>query len=835
MHVRRKTVVAFAALSLAICSCRGGRAADGLDRLRRLFLSPPKTARPWVYWFWLNGNITREGITLDLEAMARVGIGGALIMEVDQGVPAGPVKFASAEWRKLFRHVCKEAARLGLKINMNNDAGWCGSGGPWIPPELAMQRIVWSETVVEGPKRDAKIQLAQPPTTANYYRDVAVLAVPRPAKHATLPGYQAKSFAGPTGTLPAQAAYREPPADAVIAARAIVNVTDRLQPDGTLVWDVPAGTWLILRFGHTPTGKENHPAPASGRGLECDKLSVRALSHHFDNFIKKLIDDVGPLVGESFIATHIDSWEVGAQNWTPGLDEYFRLRHGYDLVPWLPVLSGRIVGSREQSERFLWDLRETVSELVVSHYAGQMGTLARKNRLRFTLEGYTTCPCDELRYAGRADEPMGEFWSWSKYGHAFSCTAMASAAHIYGKGIVGAEAFTASDKERWLGHPGNIKELGDWAFCEGINRFVIHRYALQPWRDRRPGMGMGPWGLHYERTQTWWEQSRKWHEYLSRCQFMLRQGQFVADICMLAPEGAPQTLAGQQAFHGPNGQPADRPGHNFDVCPAAALAQMRVRDGKLFVPAGGMSYRVLVLPKLDTMSPQLLAKLAELVEAGATVIGAPPRKSPSLSGYPQCDEQVRRLATKLFGSLQPPDQITVRRYGLGRVVWGGPLTDWYKPAQATDREPAITQANWIWYDEGDPQRAVPPQTRYFFCTFRLPHDFCVQAAKLTITADNQFTCWLNGRPVGSGNDYQRLYSFGVTALLRPGENVLAVAATNVTANPNPAALIAALELRLPDGLKKVLVTDASWLAARSEPPGWPVPERPARGQLWRPV
>ena len=182
---------------------------------------------------------------------------------------------------------------------------------------------------------------------------------------------------------------------------------------------------------------------------------------------------------------------------------------------------------------------------------------------------------------------------------------MASAAHIYGKPILGAEAFTATDKEKWLGHPGGIKALGDWAFCEGINRFVFHRYALQPWRDVKPGMSMGPWGLHYERTETWWEQSRAWHEYLARCQFLLQQGQFVADVCYLEPEASPYR------FHAPPtpGNPPHRPAYNFDGCtPEVLLSRMKVKGGRLVLPSG-MSYRVLVLPDVETMTPKLLRKV----------------------------------------------------------------------------------------------------------------------------------------------------------------------------------------------------------------------------------
>ncbi len=229
-----------------------------------------------------------------------------------------------------------------------------------------------------------------------------------------------------------------------------------------------------------------------------------------------------------------------------------------------------------------------------------------------------------MTYAGQADEPMSEFWSWDKFGAAYSCTEMASAAHVYGKRILGAEAFTATDAEKWQSHPGNIKDLGDWAFCEGINRFVFHRYALQPWRDVRPGMSMGPWGLHYERTQTWWEQLRPWHEYLARCQFLLQQGQYVADVCYLQPEGAPRRFtppadAMQAAFY--------RSGYDFDGCtPQVVMERMTVKDGRIVLP-DGMSYRALVLPQAETMTPALLRRIKELAEAGATVVAPRGRRS----------------------------------------------------------------------------------------------------------------------------------------------------------------------------------------------------------------
>lgn len=647
-----KTGVRSALASLLLLgSLAAGFAADPLESG---FAQPPPDARPWVYWFWLNGNISSNGITADLEAMQRAGIGGVLIMEVDQGAPVGPVDFMGTSWRALFQHVVAEARRLGLAVNMNNDAGWNGSGGPWIKPELSMQKIVWTETNVAGPLRFAAT-LPQPETVAGFYRDITVVAFPTPGPF-RIPGLRPKAMfdIGYVGGIPRD----QIPAEMVIDRARILTLAPQMDAAGRLAWEVPSGRWTILRLGHTSTGVENAPAPKTGRGLECDKLSRAGIEANFAGMMAQLAADNGLKPGGDglgLVATHIDSWENGSQNWTAQMREEFQKRRGYDLFPFLPVITGRVVDSLEVSERFLWDLRQTVSELVVENYAGHMRELARAHGLRFTVEAYG-CPCDSIPYGGQADEPMGEFWSPS--GAMETCKGMAGCSHVYGKPITGAEAFTAGDQERWREYPAAIKALGDRAFCEGINRFVFHRYALQPWPgDRRPGMMMGPWGQHYERTETWWDQTPAWHQYLARCQFLLRQGRFAADICYLQAETPPQGLGDHP-----------RLGYDWDECGAeVVLTRMTVKDGRLVLP-DGMSYRVLALPSSKTMTPGLLRKIKELVEAGATVIGAPPQHSPSLAGYPQCDAEVKALAAQIWGDCDGT-KVTERPFGQGRVVW----------------------------------------------------------------------------------------------------------------------------------------------------------------------
>ncbi len=786
--------------------------AQQVGDLAKNFASPPPAARPWVYWFPLDGNITSNGITADLEAMARAGIGGVLYMETEQGTPRGPAAFGGHEWRDLIKFATKEANRLGLEINMNNDAGWCGSGGPWITPELSMQKIIWSETAATGPTNFAAV-LAQPKANKDFYQDIAVFAFPTPEKKVSIAQLSGKS-AATKEEIPLRATFTEPPKEAVTPRDKILNLTDKLGADGKLAWDVPAGKWTILRVGHTTTGKDNHPAPMDGRGLECDKLSKEAADAHFNGLMQKLIDDNGPLAGKTLVSTHIDSWEVGSQNWTPKFREDFKRLRGYDPMPFLPVIAGIVVDSLEISERFLWDVRMTVNDLLMENYAGEFRRLANKNGLRLSIEAYDGSPTDDLTYGGQADEPMAEFWSWSKFGAAYSCTEMSSSAHVYGKKILGAESFTASNSEKWQGHPAMIKELGDWAFCEGINRFVFHRYALQPWTNRPPGVSMGPWGLHYERTQTWWEQSKAWHEYLARCQYLLQQGLFVADLCFLVPENSPQR------FKSPVKGSLERPGYNFDGCPPeVVLTRMSVKDGRIVLP-DGMSYRMLVLPQTEMMSPKLLGKIKELIEAGATVVGVPPAKSPGLGNYPQCDDEVKKLANEIWGEVKSSNAGSpiIRALGKGRVIW----TDELMPQKTIAREAApvagLTNAKWIWLKEGNPAASAPPGHRYFRRVFEAKGP--VATATLTMSVDNVYECWINGKRVCDSDNFKEAKTVSVAKLLKPGKNIIAVLAENTDTTPNPAGLIAVLKIKYSDGKSEDIASDATWEASKSKDGEW---------------
>src|SRR5579872_3524956 len=812
--------------------------AGAQEDIQRDFRNPPQDARPMTWWHWMNGNVTKEGITADLEAMKRIGLGGAQIFNVAQGEPAGPVKFMSPEWRAITQHAISEEHRLGLKLAIHNCAGWSESGGPWVTPDQSMQKVVWTETYVRGGR--VQQSLPQPETVRGTYHDVAVLAFP------TLPGDgEAAGQAGATVTtsvagvdgqsllrgdgpvslpVPAgrpqfvQVAFRQPvtcgslriacrgrdvpaagrvevsddgqrwrtvanlppfparggsaaiasfpattahifrvtmtradraarrlaltgigfgsmrmdqiaarigmvpnarltftkgdwPADMTIRRDRIVDLTARMQPDGRLDWTAPAGDWTVIRFGHTSTGQQNAPAPDSGRGLECDKMNRAAVEAHFAGMMEKVIADAGPLAGQSLKFVLADSWEAGTQNWTPAFRDEFKKRMGYDLTPWLPAFTGRVVGSLDESERVLWDFRRVIADLIAENHYGLLRDLCARHGMQLTAEapgiGMPTI-ADEIQCKGRTDMPMGEFWL---DGHNDSKEA-ATSAHVYGKRRASAESFTAVTRDaKWTKAPYDHKAIGDLNFCRGINLFVFHRYAMQPWLDKFPGMTMGPWGTNFERTNTWWDQSRAWMQYLSRCQALLQDGKFVADACYYYGEGAPNTITTERAAL----TPPLPDSYDFDCCDTGVLmTRMKVATAPVVLAGGtlakpgeivlpdGMSYRVLVLPNTDRMTLPVLRKVAELVEAGATVVGPKPQRAPSLSGYPHADDEIQQLAGRVWGAVDGTTDFE-HAYGKGKVIWGRPMEQILKGAGAPPdvQTPDDSRIVWIHRQIGD--------------------------------------------------------------------------------------------------------------------------------------
>ncbi len=674
-----------------------------ITSLKAGFLHPPDSARPGVYWYFMDGNLSGEAMTADLEAMKAAGIGSLVFLEVNVGVPRGPVDFLSDEWQELFKHAIREAERLGIEITLGVGPGWTGSGGPWVAPEQSMQHLVSSAVQVTGGSTKT-IRLPKPAPKKpyfgegvftpelkkqweNFYEDVAVLAFPTPAGKHTLPDIDEKalyyrapytSVPGVKQYLPSFAEYQELPKAAVIQKSSIIDLTDQLQPNGNLTWEVPAGNWTVMRFGRRNNGAVTRPAPFPGLGFEADKFDTVALNAHLENYTGKLLRKIGDLDTASaggLKMLHMDSWEMGSQNWTSRFREEFTKRRGYDPMPFYPVYAGSIVESIEVSERFLWDLRLTAQELVLAYHAGHLKKYSHRHGFGLSIEPYDMNPNADLALGAVADVPMCEFWSKGYgYSSSFSCIEATSIAHVNGISRVAAEAFTAESTEAWQQYPGSMKDQGDWAFATGINRLVYHTFAHKPLGEQyRPGMTMGPYGVHWDRGQTWWPMVSDYHRYVSRCQYVLQQGRTVADILYLTPEGAPHAFRPPASAMGGDEFMPDRKGYNFDGCAPDQLYKASVKDHQIIFP-GGATYQLLILPASETMTPALLKKIDSLISQGGTVVGAPPRKSPSLSNYPECDLQIKEMVEKIWGGFDSPAAQTERAYGKGKVIWGGAFT-----------------------------------------------------------------------------------------------------------------------------------------------------------------
>ncbi|MDR2704893.1 MAG: hypothetical protein LBC02_03855, partial [Planctomycetaceae bacterium] len=624
---------------------------------------------------------------------------------------------------------------------------------------------------------------------------------------------------------------------------------DRLDSDGVLKWEVPNGSWTILRFAATSNGANTRPAPYPGLGLESSKMDRDYFDIHFNNYITKLLGKVGKRqtdgnAGWCFL--HIDSWEMGAQNFSKIFIDEFRKRRGYDPVPFLPAYSGFIVDNVEKTERFLWDVRQTSQELIIQNHGEYLRELARKNNMKLSVEPYDMMPCCDMSFCAVADVPMCEFWSPGGYNTIYSCFEAASVAHIHGRQIVGAEAFT-SGGDRWRQNPKSMKTQSDWAFCTGINRITFHRFQHQPYLDRVPGFSMGNIGIHWERTQTWWNLVAEYHRYLARCQYLLQQGQAVADILYLLPEGAPQVFTPPDSALSGSGVFRDQRGYRFDGCDPLTLIKLAtVKNGRIAFP-NGTEYRLLVLPKRKTMTLELLNKIEELVRNGATIIGLPPEKSPSLQNYPQGDENVRKLAAKIWridsGEKTWNKETWSKEENDRKVIWNKEtwnkeveqLASYHKGRVFMLPQPKRDQvklpikmsgAKWIWFPENDsqynnPAHNAPGETRYFRKTFSLQNNVKIDEALFLATADNELTVLVNGKTVYKTTLTTPLKPVSFAEFLKSGDNIIELKAVNFPSDQrNPAGVIGSFAVRFIDENGKPtltkIITDETWESSQKE-------------------
>ena len=847
--MRRVQLVCLLAAAVSAASVSAAGPADN-GTLEQRFEQPGASARPRVWWHWIDGNVTREGISRDLEWMKRIGVAGFQLFDVGRGYPAlveHPVSFMSPAWLDDIRFAASEADRLGLEMTIASADGWSETGGPWVRPQQAMKKLVWSETRIHGgtpfrgvlapppsvngvfqdlplrpdmdiqgepqskpphpavtwyadtrvvafrlparpgveptpavsasagtpdaallrdgrydqdfvlpsagPEQDSWVQfdfgapvtirslrlgigwpegkaspmpagsvlasddglqfrtvaaLPAPATAANL--PVYTIALPeiraryfrvtvRPGSGAVLPGvsrqvsefhFTEMDFSGIArpnryeakagfSLLPDYEAVRTPEVDAqaVVDPGSVVDLSDRMRSDGRLDWTPPPGEWLVLRLGSSLTGQINRPATDAGTGLEVDKLSAPDVRDYLDRYYGPILASLGELSGARGVRNILtDSWEAGQENWTPQLLAEFKARRGYDPTPYLPVLADYIVGSAETSDRFLWDFRRTIADLLAENHYGTIGEFARQHGLGYWGEAMGTgLPTmgDGLQDKRYTTVPMGEFWQVnpdkpSDPKHVADLREAASAAHVYGQNIVAAESFTSFPlpglPPPYATTPRLLKPLADRVMALGVNRFSLHAAVHQP-LEQGPGFTLSFFGQYFSRHETWGELAGGWIGYLSRASQLLQEGRAVSDIAYFYGEGAPATVPDNAAT-----DPAVPVGYPFDfVGRDMLLKDLRGTVDGIVAPSG-VGYRLLVLPADTTrLSLPLLRRLRQLVAAGAVLTGPRPTGIPSLVGDAEAARLIREMWSGLDGAAR-----TVRILGKGRIYCGLPLT-----------------------------------------------------------------------------------------------------------------------------------------------------------------
>jgi hypothetical protein len=605
--------------------------------LEQHFHSPPASARPWVFWMWLHTDTTREAITRDLEEMHAKGIAGVILYDSGPGtamkasakmelrgkgyevvptkdfsnahitkIPGEQLATWSPRSRELFRHVAKEAGRLGVKFCLT--VGLAGTSGA-IAAEYGQQKLMWSETAVVGPI-DFDAVVPGPATDVPATNGSASLLSPGGRAP------QKKPSAAPARPAPGKfsghdVAVLAVPDEKEFAAAKVVNLTGKMDASGRLRWKTPAGKWKVLRFGYVPTGAKN------AWGLYTDGMSAEALDKTWDATIGPLLKEMSPAERKGLFAVEDDSWEAGISTWTKLFPSEFQKSRGYDLIPWLPALAGKEIVGAENARR---DYYRTIADLIARNHYAHLRELAKRNGLLAFSEaaGPNSGQLDGMLNGGSVDVAMGEFWIPSVHRptppRRFMLRNAASANHIYGKRITPCEGFT-SIGPLWEETFFDLKNVADQAFCDGCNLIAFHNYSHSPSVAAKPGYGYFA-GTHYSRTVTWWEQTPAFNAYVGRCSYMLQQGLFVADALYYRGDalGQVEQMKTKPAL------PAE--GYDHDNCNLDALLnRLSVKDGRLVLP-DGMSYRALVIPEGTPMRPEAAAKIAALEKAGATIVRA---------------------------------------------------------------------------------------------------------------------------------------------------------------------------------------------------------------------
>jgi hypothetical protein len=588
--------------------------------LEDLFLHPPGSSRPYVWWHWMGPNFSKYGITKDLEAMKAMGIGGATIFNITSAVQETHRPILNNPWPDqvyrgdaywdAMKHAAAEAKRLGLELGLHNTAGYSTTGGPWVDQPKAMQTLVWTvQEVVGGEDKSLRLEKPVLPiykgwgannAQASFYKDIAVIAYPQAS---------------------------------VLQSNQAIELTHQMDSTGILNWKVPAGKWYVYRMGHAPTMANPHPLPDDiiGKSLEVDKMDAALNRFHWNTVFDPMKKHLQPYLGNTFKHVLIDSYEAGGQNWTAGFRDAFKQIKGYDPVPFLFTLGSKssqnpmtVLNSENETKRFKWDFNDVVNRLFFDNGWKIGKSMINGLGMELQFEAYGG-PFDDVEGAALAGLPMGEFWT-SKGGVNANIGAAARAA---GKHLVGAEAFTgAPGVSQYTEDPAFLMQTVNSGFAAGVNRLVLHTWVHQPFDDKyQPGMGMGWWGTHFSRFQTWFEPGKAFFNYLTRTQTLLQYGQQKVDYLCLGKSN----------------------GYNTDAISMRDFISqdIKVVNGKIQLPSG-RSYPFFKLPAQDNIEVEVLEKIAALVNEGAVVVGKAPTASLGLHNWAENDLRVKSLARMIW-------------------------------------------------------------------------------------------------------------------------------------------------------------------------------------------
>lgn len=641
------------------------------------FKEPAKEYYPRVWWHWMHGNVTKEGIKKDLEWMDRVGIAGfhqfnCQLNPTDVIVDKRLTLF-SKEWNEAFSYALDIADSLGLEVSIASSPGWSVTGGPWVKPEDSQKKLTWVCKDIEGGQM-VNTPLPEPYTFAGplqdkpqfpddlykyqYYKDIAVLAI---RKEAVENCPKIEDWIQKVGyEVDNRIALHSPAGRNMegISKKDIIDITSYCW-DGEINWHFPKGEWTIFRFGYNLIGRMNGPVERAGKGLEADKLDPGAMERYYRDYLAIFDEASGHRLGKTIKNVMIDSYEAGKGTWTPKMIEEFRNRRGYDIIRWLPVLTGLVVEDLEKSESFLGDWRKTLGELITENHYDLPAKLLAEYGLKTYVEsqegpnGYIG---DGMMPKRSAAVPMGAIWvkfneGWyaQNYVSKADIRESAAAAHIYGGNICGAESFSVNSRPTVKGHfpayqcsPANLKRLADAALSQGLNRFIMHCSPHQPVDSRFPGLGLGSFGNWFTRHDTWAEEAKPWHDYLARSCYMMQQGSFVADVAVLYDEDMNACASfAQRNIPAPSS-------YGFDLINQDIFCNvLQIEDGKIS-NRDNCSYSLLIIdPQYRFMSVEVLEKIKKAADEGVQIIGSRPEGRLKLSDQ---EKLFRRLVRQIWDS-----------------------------------------------------------------------------------------------------------------------------------------------------------------------------------------